>query len=119
MSMRLVKRAAITVTPKQPYIDWANSLDEEGVKIGEDFESEKSVYLIGDVSDVIPFDRDVIVRPYFKAIFEEELNSWHRRESEWPSSRTYETFLRWFEVEVHSMVLDIQGSWLIRTEGYS
>jgi hypothetical protein len=119
MSMRLVKRAAITVTPKQPYIDWANSLDEEGVKIGEDFESEKSVYLIGDVSDVIPFDRDVIVRPYFKVIFEEELNSWHRRESEWPASRTYETFLRWFEVEVHSMVLDLQGSWLIRTEGYS
>jgi hypothetical protein len=45
-------------------------------------------------------------------------NSWHRREREWPSSRTYETFLKWFEVEVHSMVLDLQGSWLIRTEGY-
>jgi hypothetical protein len=82
--MRLVKRAAITVTPKQPYLDWANAIDEGGVKIGEDFEPEKNVYLIGDVSDVIPFDRDVIVRPYFKAIFEEELNSWHRREREWP-----------------------------------
>ena len=53
--MRLVKRAAITVTPKQPYIDWANGLDEDGVKIGEDFEPEKSVYLIGAVTDVIPF----------------------------------------------------------------
>ena len=114
--MRLVKRAAITVTPKQPYIDWANGLDEDGVKIGEDFEPEKSVYLIGAVTDVIPFDRDVIVRPYFKAIFEEELNSWHRREREWPSSRTYETFLAWFEVEVHSMVIDLHGGWLIRTE---
>jgi hypothetical protein len=60
----------------------------------------------------------VIVRPYFKAIFEEELTSWHRREREWPSSRTYETFLKWFEVEVHSMVLDLQGNWLIRTESY-
>jgi hypothetical protein len=35
--MRQVNRAAITVTPKQPYIDWANSIDEDGVKIGEDF----------------------------------------------------------------------------------
>jgi hypothetical protein len=26
--------------------------------------------------------------------------------------------LEWFEVEVHSMVLDLQGSWLIRTESY-
>jgi hypothetical protein len=33
----VVKRAAITVTPKQP-IDWANGIDEGGVKIGEDFE---------------------------------------------------------------------------------
>jgi hypothetical protein len=30
--MRLVKRAAITVTPKRPYIDWANSLDDDGLK---------------------------------------------------------------------------------------
>jgi hypothetical protein len=116
--MRLVKRAAITVTPKQPYIDWANSLDEGGVKIGKDFTPEGRVYLIGDVADVFPFDRDMIVQPYFKAIFEEELNSWHRRESDWPSSRTYATFLAWFEVEVHSMVLDLEGSRLIRTESY-
>jgi hypothetical protein len=116
--MRLVKRAAITVTPKQPYLNWANALDEGGVKIGEDFAPEKSVYLIGDVSDIIPFDRDVIVRPYFEAIFEEELNDWYRLESAWPSPRTFETFLEWFEVEVHSTVLDLQGSWLIRTENY-
>jgi hypothetical protein len=118
MPMRLVRRAAVTVTPKQPYIDWANGIDEDGVKIGEDFWPERHVYLIGDVSDVIPFDRDVIVRPYFKAIFEEELNGWYRLESAWPSPRTYETFLEWFEVEVHSMVLDLQGSWFIRTESY-
>jgi hypothetical protein len=53
-----------------------------------------------------------------KAIFDEELNGWHQRESDWPSSRTYETFLAWFEVEVHSMVPDLKGSWLIRTESY-
>lgn len=116
--MRLVKRAAITVTPKQPYIDWANSLDEAGVQIGEDFQPERHVYLIGDVSEVFPFDRDVIVRPYFEAIFEEELNGWHRRVSDWPAPRTFELFLEWFDVEVHSMVLDLQGSRLIGTERY-
>jgi hypothetical protein len=118
MVMRLVKRAAITVTPKQPYIDWANGLDEDGVKIGEDFQPERRVYLIEDVSYVIPFERDVIVRPYFKAIFDEELNSWHRRESDWPAPCTYETFLAWFEVEVHSMVIDLPGRRTIRTESY-
>ncbi len=49
--MRLVKRAAITVTPKQPYIKWANAIDDDGVKIGKDFWPEKHVYLIEDISD--------------------------------------------------------------------
>ena len=116
--MRLVKRAALTVTPKQPYIDWANAIDEDGVQIGEDFWPEKHVYLIEDISHIIPLDRDVVIRPYFEAIFEEELNSWYRLESAWPSPRTLETFLNWFEVEIHSMVLDLPGSRVIRTESY-
>lgn len=67
--MRLIQRAAITVTSKKPYIIWANSLEEDGVKIDEDFQAERHTYQIGDVADVIPFDRDVIVQPYFKMIF--------------------------------------------------
>ncbi len=116
--MRLVKRAAITLTPKQPYIDWANALDPDGVQIGQDFWPEKHIYLIEGVSDVIPFDQLAIVRPYFEMILEEQLNSWYRLESTWPAPRTFERFLEWFEVEVHSMVLDLPGSWLIRTESF-
>ena len=40
--MRVVKRAAITVTPKQPYIDWANNLDEDGVKIEEGIQAQQT-----------------------------------------------------------------------------
>jgi hypothetical protein len=60
----------------------------------------------------------VITQPYFKTIYEEELNDWYRLARAWPSPRIYGTFLEWFEVEVHSMVLDLQGGWLIRTESY-
>ena len=31
--MRRVKRTALIVKPKQPYIDWANALDEENVRM--------------------------------------------------------------------------------------
>jgi len=51
--MRLAKRAAITITPKQPYVDWANAIDD-GVKIGQDLWPERHVYLIEDVSDISP-----------------------------------------------------------------
>jgi len=43
--MRRVKRTAISLRAKQPYIQWANGLDEDGVKIGIDFTPEENVYL--------------------------------------------------------------------------
>ena len=50
-------------------------------------------------------------------IFEEELNGWHRLKSDWPPHRDLDTFLDWFEVQIHSMVLDLhQGR--LKTERY-
>jgi hypothetical protein len=64
--MRLVKRAANTMTPKQPTIDWTKAIDEDGVTIGEDFRPGRHVYLIKDVSDVLPFDREVLFQGDFR-----------------------------------------------------
>ncbi len=63
-------------------------------------------------------DLGTLLETYFAAIFEEELGGWHRRESEWPAQRDLSTFLAWFEVDVHSMVLDLKGGWWLRTERY-
>ena len=113
--MRQVKRAALPFTPKQPYLDWANSLDEDAPKIGVDFWPEKNVYLIEDLVDV-EVDVAAIVAPYFQAIFEDELNSWHGAPSDWPAKRDLTTFLDWFDVEIHSIVLEMRSRWFIPTE---
>jgi len=39
-------------------------------------------------------------------IFEVELQSFCRDESLWPKTLHYKTFLRWFDIQVHSMVFD-------------
>jgi hypothetical protein len=96
---RLVQRAAITLTLQQPYIDWANSLDDDGVIFGVDFWPEKHIYLVEATGDHL-LDKEAIIRPYYQTIFEEELNSWHRRESDWPAQRDFKTFLDWFDAEV-------------------
>jgi hypothetical protein len=116
MRAREVKRTALVIKPKQPYIQWANSLDEDGVKLGVDFEMEGRVYLVDNASG---FDLDVeaTVAPHFEFIFEEELNAWHRVESDWPARRDFDTFLEWFEVEYHSMVIDL-GHGRVRTQPY-
>ena len=115
--MQRVKRAAICIRPKQPYIDWANGLEEGGVKIGVEFTPEETVYLIDDMSEGI-VDIDSLLEPYCAVIFEEELGGWHRAEADWPKRRDFETFKAWFDTEVHSMVLDLAGGWWLRTEHY-
>ncbi len=109
--MRRVKRAAVNIKPRQPYIDGANSLEPGGVKIGVDFMSEGRVYLVEDVSEGL-LDVPAVVEPYYEQIWEEELGAWHRQEANWPRRRDFTTFQAWFEIELHSLVLDLKGGWL-------
>lgn len=48
--MRRVKRTAVIVILKQPFIDWANSMDDGWVKLGGDYNSEHTIYLVEDVT---------------------------------------------------------------------
>jgi hypothetical protein len=90
--MRRLKRTALSVTPKQPYIDWANGLEVGGVKIGPEFMPEQTIYLVEDTTDQV-LDLRTLLEPYYAAIFEEELGGWHRRERAWPIQRDLSTFL--------------------------
>lgn len=114
--MRLINRAAVIVKPKQPFVDWANSLDDDGVKFDPEKMIEHHVYLIDDIADYV-FDIEVLVRPFYLMIFEEQLLGWHRVVDDWPADRSFEVFLDWFHVEINSMVLDL-GKGRIKSELY-
>jgi hypothetical protein len=60
--------------------------------------------LIDDSADQSD-DLKTLLAPYYATIFEEELGAWHRIEADWPQRRDLTIFLAWFEVEVHSLVL--------------
>ena len=104
--MKRVKRTAVIVIPKQPFINWANSVDDSHIKFGDNPSPEHTIYLVEDITDYV-VDTVEIIKPYFEFIFMEELNSWHRLESDWSLNRDLETFLEWFEIQIHSMVLDL------------
>jgi hypothetical protein len=111
--MRRLKRTAIRVKPKRAYIEWANSLEVGGVKLGQDFTPEETVYLVEEGAN----GRSTPLERYYQAIFEEELGAWHRLEDAWPRLRDLTTFLAWFDIEVHSLVIDLGGRW-VRSERY-
>jgi hypothetical protein len=104
--MNLANRAALTIIPKQPYAEWANSVDDQEPKLSlESPHVEYTVYLIGNVAN----DRGVAaaLKEHYAEIFEEELAVWMQDEKTWPKNRDYRMFREWFEVKVSSMVLDL------------
>ena len=104
--MYVANRSALLVRRKKPYIDWANGLDEDGPRISlEEPLKDSTVYLVDEIG--YHGDGKEVIRKYYSMIFEQELVAWHLVEKDWPQKRDLKTFQDWFEVEPHSMVLDI------------
>ena len=106
MRAHIVNRTALTVIPKQPYIQWANSLDDDGPKLDvNDPHYEPTVYLIDEAEGDAALNR--ALRRYSPRIFENELANWHLLREDWPQKRDLRTFKDWFEVKVSTVVLDL------------
>ena len=100
--MYLVNRAVAIVRIKQPCMDWINST--EGPKLSlESVNRESHVYLLPEHDT--DQELEVITQELYKEIFELELAGFCRDKSQWPKI-SYQKFLDWFEIEVHSMVFD-------------
>jgi len=103
--MYVTNRSAAIIKPQQPYVDWVNSIEDEGRKHSiEDFSTDCSVVLLPEYDP--DEDAEAIVKDLYSHIFELELSGWVTDESTWPDNRSYEMFQEWFDVELHSMVYD-------------
>ena len=106
MKVNVLNRTALTVIPKQPYINWANALDDDGPKLDiNDPHSEPTVYLTDEVADNAVLTRTL--RRHYAQIFEYELSNWHLVKTDWPRKRDFRTFQDWFDVRVSTIVLDL------------
>ena len=105
-AMSFLHRAAVTITRKQPYVDWANrtaeGTDEHVVYPEED---RRTVYLVPNF-DGEPTAGDVLVE-FWEDIFEEELAAWMEDEDSWPEVRTRAVFDAWFDAELTDAVIDL------------
>ena len=100
-----IDRSVAVIKPKQPFVDWANSVgDEEEQYSISDFSTDCSVILL----PVVDSDEhaEAFIKDMFQNIFELELSSWMADDRTWPEKITYKMFLEWFDVEYHSMVFD-------------
>ena len=103
--MFLINRSVAIIKPKQPFVDWANSVGNEKDQYSiSDFSTDCSVILL----PVVDSDEhaEAFIKDIYQDIFELELSSWVVVDDMWPENITYKMFLEWFDVEFHSMVFD-------------
>ena len=101
----MLNRAAMILRPAQPYLDWAKSLDHDGMV--PDPAGEQTVYLVPQFETVKDEHFDSFLEQTCDEFFTRELFSWHTVEDDWPQERTAGMFREWFRIELHTMVEDI------------
>lgn len=103
--MEFLNRSAIILRAKQPYITWANSLDDgPRYEATIDEPDSQAVFLCPDadsVDDVLEF-----VGHRFAEFFDYMLEEWCTDRALWPKRRTRAMFREWFRVDVHTLVFE-------------
>ncbi len=114
--MNEVNRGAIVLRPKKLFLDWVNSTDGDGLVLTLDEVSRDSTaYLTPQIED----DDELreFLEQHYPLLFEQELVGWYQDEDAWPAKRDFPTFMEWFDIEFHSLVLDLaEGELLVVDE---
>lgn len=102
--MKIVNRGFITITPKKPFIDWANEFEND-IFFDENDELEPTLYLIED--DFI--ENEQIILANFKQIFKNELSMITEDEKDHPEI-TEKKFNEWFTITIGTTTIDLLKS---------
>jgi hypothetical protein len=101
-----LNRHAVVVRPTALFLNWARENPDPLPKLTlDDVRREPTVYLVPEGRNNDDVER--FVKQHFSMIFEHELWAWCTEPSLWPENRTYGEFKKWFDVDIHSMVMDL------------
>lgn len=104
--MQMVNRNSFVVKPKQPYVDWINALPDQDTPVSlAEIHRDCHTYLIPEM--IGEEDAQEYIRAFKLEIFAIELDSWYRDPKTWPKKRTLAMFDDWFDLEFHSMIIDL------------
>ncbi len=105
-AMGFIYRTAVSITRKQPYVDWANSFEDDGPELTLDLAQRRdTIYLVGTAE----YEQSLedVLSEWWPDIFEEELAGWMEDEADWPATRTREMFDTWFDAGIADSVIDL------------
>lgn len=121
--MKLLNRCAVTVRPRQAFIDWAGRLEAEAP---EDWHFEGGTYLLDeqDSEEVLLTE----IHRMARQIMENELSAWTEDQDMWPSSFFIQqnepqdacffqdVFSMFFQLHISVAAFDLGRAELLRAE---
>ena len=101
----MLNRCVVVAKAKEPFLDWLKGLPDPCDVTLERVNRETTAYLLPYFEE--DHERDRILHRYANLIFEDQLAAWWLEEADWPAKRGVGTFKKWFDLEVHTLVLDL------------
>ncbi len=109
-----VNRSIAVIKPKQPFLDWLLNLPTDWAQETtlSNLRDDCNSFLIPPV-EFKEHARDFL-KTAWRTVFEAELADWCEDKSLWPEKMTPNIFQQWFDVEIHSVLNDLEESPLLR-----
>jgi hypothetical protein len=103
--MYVLNRSAVVLKPKQPFLDWLNSLPGDDKYTLNELRAEPTVILLPEFEDTE--DEIRYLKKICSDLFSRQLYSWHTDESDWIEKKDWNTFQEWFDFELCCEVFDM------------
>ncbi|MCT4674000.1 MAG: hypothetical protein ACPGSG_05395 [Prolixibacteraceae bacterium] len=105
-----VNRFAVTLTPKQLFIDFLNRMEVSETPLYlEHFRNQSSVYLIDDKEDVHLGAPEHFLAAHAEKMVQMELTKEFVDSKYWPSNIETDLLLSWFDFSISIMVTDLHA----------
>lgn len=101
----MVNRCVVIAKAREPFLKWLQGLPDPCNVTLDDVNRHTTAYLLPYFEEDHEWGR--ILNRYLELIFEDQLAAWWLDEADWPTKRGASTFNKWFDVEVHTIVLDL------------
>lgn len=114
--MYFVDRSVAVIKPKAKFLEWLESLPEEGEGVDltlDQLRSDCTVLLIPEYEE--PEEAVAYIDEIFEQIFKMELASWHEDEASWPKDMSLKAFWETFDIEIHAMLIDTVDEELVNS----
>lgn len=112
--MLAINRSALTIKPKQPFVDWINRIGEGDTYTIKQLSKDNVVILLPEFSD--HRQATEYVKSICKELFEHQLSGWCTDENLFPKKTDWQTFMKWFELAMNSEVFDMMDEEIIKEE---